>query len=411
MIDMNEVQSAAETMAHAFEEYKSTNDLRLSELERRGNADPLLNEKLSRLDQTINKVQDDMIAVKTAMRRPAMGGEASGIVLDDTQAEYKTAFMRYVTKGVDPDMDSFQHKDMSVISDPNGGYLVPTDMSGRIIKRQFDTTPMRQLATVMSISSEAVEMLRDTNEADAQWISELGTRADTDQGALGRIRIAVHELYAQPKATQKLLDDSIMNVEEWLINRVSDRFSRRENAAFVNGDGVGQPRGFLSYTTQATSDASRSWGVLEHVATGADGAFSASNGADVLISLMNKLRAGYLSKASWLMPRSVVDAVRKFKESGTGAYIWQPSLQAGTPATILGYPVVLADDMPAMSSGSLSAAFGNFEEGYTIVDRIGLQTLRDPYTSAPFVKFRCSKRVGGDVVNFEAIKVLKFATA
>ena len=411
MIDMNEVQSAAETMAHAFEEFKSTNDQRLSELERRGVADPLLNEKLSRLDDTINKVQSDMTAVKTAMRRPAMGGENGAAPMDDAQAEYKTAFMRYVTKGVDIDLNALQRKDMSVISDPNGGYLVPTDMSGRIIKRQFDTTPMRQLASVMSISSEAVEMLRDTNEPDAQWINELGTRTDTDQGAIGRIRIAVHELYAQPKATQKLLDDSIMNVEEWLINRVSDRFSRRENAAFVNGDGVGQPRGFLSYTTAATSDATRSWGVLEHVATGVDGAFSASNGADVLISMMNKLRAGYLPKASWLMPRSVVDAIRKFKESGTGAYIWQPSLQAGTPATILGYPVILADDMPAISSGSLSAAFGNFEEGYTIVDRIGLQTLRDPYTAAPFVKFRCSKRVGGDVVNFEAIKLLKFATA
>jgi len=410
MIDMNEVNAASETLAHAFEEYKSTNDQRLGEMERRGTADPLLNEKLARLDQTITRVQDDVSAVKTALRRPALGA-AQSLMLDEGQSEYKSAFMRYVTKGVEPDMDSLHVKDMSVINDPQGGYLVPPDVSSRIVKRQFDTTPMRQLATVMSISSEAVEMLRDTNEADAQWISELGTRADTDQGAIGRIRIAVHELYAQPKATQKLLDDSIMNVEDWLINRVSDRFSRRENTAFVNGDGVGQPRGFLSYTTAATSDATRSWGVLEHVATGTDAAFSSSNGADVLITLMNKLRAGYLAKAAWLMPRSVVDNIRKFKESGTGAYIWQPSLQAGTPATILGYPVILADDMPAISSGSLSVAFGNFEEGYTIVDRIGLQTLRDPYTAAPFVKFRCSKRVGGDVVNFEAIKVLKFATA
>jgi len=410
MIDMNEVNSASETLARAFEEFKTTNDMRLGELERRGAADPLLSEKLSKLDQTISNMQNDVTSVKTAMRRPAMGG-AQPFASDEPQSEYKTAFMRYITKGVEPDMNQFQLKDMSVINDPQGGYMVPTDMSSRIITRQFDGTPMRQLATVMSISSEAVEMLRDTNEADAQWISELGTRSDTDQGAIGRIRIPVHELYAQPKATQKLLDDSIINVEEWLVNRVSQKFSRRENAAFVNGDGVGQPRGFLSYTTQATSDASRSWGVLEHVATGSDGAFNATNGADVLMTLMNKLRAGYLSKAAWLMPRSVVDQIRKFKESGTGSYIWQPSLQAGTPATILGYPVILADDMPAVASGSLSVAFGNFEEGYTIVDRIGLQSLRDPYTAAPFVKFRCSKRVGGDVVNFEAIKVLKFATA
>lgn len=410
MIDMNEVKNAGDTLASAFEEYKSTNDQRLMELERRGSADPLLTDKLGRLDQTMSKLQDEVTAVKTALRRPAMDNGQSRVILDEKQGEYKNAFMNYIKKGDELDR-SLLTKDMSVIADQQGGYLVPPDMSDRIITRQFDTTPMRQLATVMSISSDAVEMLRDTSEPDAQWVSELGTRSDTDQGTIGRIRIPVHELFAQPKATQKLLDDSMLNVEEWLINRIASKFARRENAAFVSGDGVGQPRGFLSYTTAATSDASRSWGVLEHVATGADGAFNSTNGADALITLMNKLKAGYLSKASWLMPRSVVDAIRKFKESGTGAYIWQPSLQAGMPATILGYPVVLADDMPAIASGSLSAAFGNFAEGYTIVDRIGLQTLRDPYTAAPFVKFRASKRVGGDVVNFEAIKLLKFATA
>lgn len=409
MIDMNEVQSATETLASAFEEYKSVNDMRLGEIERRGSADVLLNEKLSRMDNALNKLQDDISGVKTAMRRPAKGGVSHAAYSED--GEYKSAFLGYVAKGHEQDVATLQTKDMSVIADQQGGYMVPTEMADRIVSRQYDTTPMRQLATVMTVASEAVEMLRDTSEADAQWVSELGARADTDQGSIGRIRIPVHELYAQPKATQKLLDDAALNVEEWLVNRVAGTFARRENTAFVNGDGIGQPRGFLSYATQAASDASRGWGILEHVATGVDGAFSASTGADVLITLMNKLRAGYLPKASWLMPRSVVDVIRKFKESGSGAYIWQPSLQSGTPATLLGYNIVLADDMPAIASGSTSVAFGNFEEGYTIVDRIGLRVLRDPYTAAPFIKFRCSKRVGGDVVNFEAIKLLRFATA
>ncbi|HAX90916.1 MAG TPA: phage major capsid protein [Rhodospirillaceae bacterium] len=406
MIDMNEVQASAETLAHAFEEYKSVNDMRLAEMERKGSADVLTTEKLGRLDDAINKIQTDLSGVKTALRRPNAGGiEAKDAQSED--GEYKSAFMRYVTKGIEPDL---QGKAMSTTVDESGGYMLPTELSGRIISKQFDTTPMRQIATVMSISTDAVEMLRDTSEAEAQWVSELAARTDTEEGVIGRIRIPAHELYAQPKATQKLLDDSVLNVEEWLVGRVAGSFARKENLSFVSGDGVNQPRGFLSYTTAATSDAARTWGVLEHVATGADGTFNASTGADVLISLMNKLKAGYLPKATWLMPRSVVDAVRKFKESGTGAYIWQPSLQTGTPATLLGYPIMLADDMPSMASGSLSVAFGNFEEGYTIVDRIGLQTLRDPYTSAPFVKFRCTKRVGGDVVNFDAIKVLKFGT-
>lgn len=408
MIDMNEVQSATETLARAFEDYKSVNDLRLGEIERKGSADVLLNEKLARMDEALDKLQGDVSGVKTALRRPGKGGLAPVCESGDG---HKSAFLSYVCKGNEGELATLETKEMSVIADQQGGFMVPSEMAERIVTRQFETTPMRQLATVMNVASEAVEMLRDTNEAEALWVSELGTRADTDQGSLGRIRIPVHELYAQPKATQKLLDDAAMNVEEWLVSRVAASFARRENAAFVNGDGVGQPRGFLSYATQATPDASRGWGVLEHLLTGADGGFASSNGADVLVSLMNKLRSGYLPKANWLMPRAVIDAIRKFKESGTGAYIWQPGMQAGTPATLLGYPVILADDMPALASGSLSVAFGNFEEAYTVVDRVGLRVLRDPYTAAPFVKFRCAKRVGGDVVNFDAIKVLRFATA
>jgi len=408
MIDMNEVHAATDTLARAFEEYKSVNDVRLAEIERRGSADVLLGDKLSRMDQTITRLQDEVGSVETALRRPAKGQAA---VLHEEGNEYKSAFMRYVTKGLENEITSLQTKDMDVIGDQLGGYMVPAEMADRIVTRQFDTTPMRQLATVMTISSEAVEILRDTNEPDAQWVSELGTRSDTDQGNIGRIRIPAHELYAQPRATQKLLDDAVINVEEWLVGRVANKFARKENTAFVSGDGIGQPRGFLSYSTAATGDATRSWGVIEHVATGTDAAFSTSNGADVLISLMHKLKAGYLPKAVWLMPRAVADLIRKFKENTNNAYIWQPGLQAGTPATLLGHPVVLAEDMPAVASGSTSLAFGNFEEAYTIVDRIGMRVLRDPYTAAPFVRFRCSKRVGGDVVNFEAMKLLKFATA
>lgn len=408
MIDMNEVRSATETLARAFEEYKCVNDQRLGAIEQKGCADVLLDEKLGRMDVTINKLQDDVVSVKTALRRPSRGGAYQGESVGDDNG-YKSAFLRYVTKGVEIDLGSFQTKDMSVISDQQGGVIVPAEMADRVVNKQFDTTPMRQIATVMSISSEAVEMLRDTSEPAAQWVSELGTRPDTDQGGIGRIRIPVHELHAQPKATQKLLDDAIINVEEWLVNRVANKFTRSENAAFVTGDGIGQPRGFTSYTTQAVSDATRSWGVLEHVATGTDGAFTAGAGADILISLMHKLKTSYLPKACWLFPRSVSDVLRKFKENTTNAYIWQPGLQMGVPPSLLGYPIHLAEDMPQMASGSTSVAFGNFEEGYTIVDRIGLRVLRDPYTAAPFVKFRCSKRVGGDVVNFEAIKLLKFS--
>jgi HK97 family phage major capsid protein len=407
-MDNLDVQSAAETLARAFEDYKATNDERLNELERRGSSDVLHDDRLGRLDQVMTRLQDEVNGVKTALRRPTLAG---GKLIDREASEHKQAFMRYIVKGVESEMQALQTKDLNVISDPNGGYMVPVEVSERIITRQFDTSPLRQIATVMTVNSEAVEMLRDTNEPDAVWVSELATRNDSNEGTLGRIRITAHELYAQPRATQKLLDDAVLNVEEWLITRISDRFARRENAAFVTGDGVAQPRGFASYTTQAVSDATRNWGVLEHVPTGVDGAFPASNPADLLITLMHRLRVGYMPGAAWLMPRTVAEQIRRFKENSTNGYIWQPGLQAGLPATLLGFPIYLAEDLPAPASGSLSIAFGNFKEGYTIVDRSDIRVLRDPYTAAPFVRFRCTKRVGGDVTNFEAIKFLRFAVS
>lgn len=408
MIDMSEVRSATETLGRAFEEYKSVNDQRLSDIERRGSADILTDEKLGRMDATINSLQDAITSIKTSMRRPHKDGALSAGPLNSA---YKNAFLKYVTKGNESEIGNLDTKALEVINNAEGGYMVPPEMADRIVTRQYDTTPMRQIATVMSITSEAVEMLRDTADVTAQWISELGVPADTADGGIGRVRIPVHELYAQPKATQKLLDDAIINVEEWLINKVAAKFSRAENTAFVSGDGIGQPRGFTTYSAQTADDNSRNWGVLQYVPTGASGAFASSNPADCLFDLMHKLRVGYHPKATWIMPRAVADMVRKFKENTTQAYIWQPGLQQGQPATLLGFPVVLGEDMPAVAAGSYSLAFGNFEEGYTIVDRIGLRVLRDPYTGAPFIKFRCIKRTGGDVVNFEAIKLLSFSAS
>jgi HK97 family phage major capsid protein len=405
MTDFVEIKSATEELARAFEAFKENNDTRLAGLERKS-GDVVLEEKVDRIGKDISRLQDMVTGFKTVMRRPAFSKD---MYVSPMESEHKQAFLRYVSKGHEGDLGNLESKAMSVISDPDGGYLVPTEISERIVTRQFDTTPMRQLATVMTVTSDALELLRDTNDADAQWLGEMDTRPDTDPGQFGRVRIAVFELHAQPKATQKLLDDANLNVEEWLTSKIAGRFSRKENSAFVNGDGITMPRGFATYPTAATADDTRTWGTLEHVATGVAGGFAASNPSDHLIALMHRLKAGYLPKASWIMPRAVAELIRKFKESTTNAYIWQPGLQAGQPATLLGFPVQLGEDMPALASGSLSLALGNFSEGYTIVDRIGLRILRDPFTAAPFVKFRCSKRVGGDVTNFDAIKFLKFA--
>jgi HK97 family phage major capsid protein len=406
MTDLMEIKAATHELAHAFEAFKDANDERIGELERKKSADAVLEDKVNRINGDITRLQDTMAGLKTALKRPYSGGATT-----QTPSEHKQAFLRYVSKGAEGDLQAVESKGMSVISDPDGGYAVPAEISDRIITRQFDTTPLRQLATVMTVNSDAIEMLRDTDDAEASWLAELDTRADTEPGQFGRVRISTYELHAQPKATQKLLDDASLNIEEWIVNKIAGRFARRENAAFVNGDGVTMPRGFASYSVAATDDSSRRWGTFQYVPTGGSGAFASSNPSDALISLVHKLRAGYLPKAAWIMPRAASEAIRKFKEGTTNAYIWQPGLQAGAPATLLGYPLYLGEDMPAIEANSLSVAFGNFAEGYTIVDRAGLRILRDPFTAAPFVKFRCSKRVGGDVTNFEAIKFLKFAAS
>ncbi|MDD3029971.1 MAG: phage major capsid protein [Alphaproteobacteria bacterium] len=407
MIDMEDVRSATDTLARAFEEYKSVNDRRLADIERRGGADALDDEQLSRMDRTINALQDDVTGLKASMQRPPKAGAVPA-----ADSAHKQAFLTYVTKGFDAGLAPFENtKALEVINSAEGGYMVPQELSERIVTRQFDTTPMRKIATVMTVSTDAVEMLRDTAEPVAQWVSEIESRTDTADNGIARIRIPVHELYAQPKATQKLLDDAFINVEEWLIAKVAAKFSRAENSAFVTGDGIGMPRGFTSYSAATDDDASRAWGTLQYVATGASAGFASSNPADCLFDLMHTLKVGYHPDAAWVMPRAVADRIRKFKENTSQAYIWQPGLQQGQPATLLGFPVVLGEDMPAVADGSFSVAFGNFKEGYTIVDRIGMRILRDPYTDAPFVKFRCTKRTGGDVVNFDAIKLLSFSAA
>jgi HK97 family phage major capsid protein len=206
-----------------------------------------------------------------------------------------------------------------------------------------------------------------------------------------------------------MLDDSSLDVEAWLADKLADRFSRLENAAFVLGDGTSQPRGFLTYPTAAITDAARPWGTLEHFGTGVNGDFAPASPADVLMDITTALKAGHLANAGWVTRRSVIARIRKFKESTTNAYLWQPGLQQGQPQTLLGFPVTLAEEMPALAAGSLSLAFGDFREGYQIVDRVGVRTLRDPFTAKPFVKFYTTKRVGGGVVNFDAIKLIRFA--
>lgn len=295
---------------------------------------------------------------------------------------------------------AIEAKALSVGSDPDGGYLVPTAVSDRIITQVYESSPIRQEATVETIGTDALEIPNDLGEFDSGWVGETESRGDTGTSQIGVQRIPVHEIYAKPKATQKLLEDASVNIEAWLGRKVSDRFSRVEASAFVNGNGIKKPRGYLTYPAGTSGQK------IEQVISGAATAVT----TDGLINLMIALKDYYAAGAVWMMRRATVGAVMLLK-GGDGQYIWRPGLEAGKPSILLGHPVRQAADMPAVGAGALSIAFGNFREGYTIVDRLGITVLRDPFSAKPFVEFYSRKRVGGDVVNFEAIKLLKIAAA
>lgn len=311
--------------------------------------------------------------------------------LDEYKA-YQDAFKMSLRREVNH-LSLDEQKAMLVGSDPDGGYLVPTATSSRIITKVYETSPLDELAYHETISTDAIEIAVDTDEAGAGWVGETDARPETSTPQVGLQRIPVHEIYAKPKATQQLLEDAGVDIEAWLERKVAEKFARMRALAFISGNGIKKPRGILTYP--AGVDGVR--GTIAQIASGAANALT----PDGLIKLTFSLKDKYLANSNWLMKRGTVGALMLFKDN-QGQYMWRPGLQAGQPSVLLGYNVRRADDMPTVGAGALPIAFGDFRAGYTVVDRLGIRTLRDPYSSKPFVEFYTRQRVGGDVVDFEA---------
>ncbi|SDC06919.1 phage major capsid protein, HK97 family [Bradyrhizobium brasilense] len=312
---------------------------------------------------------------------------------------YNGAFNVYLRKD-DKGLQGAESKAMSVGSDPDGGYMVTPTIGQVITGVNFETSPMRQVADIQTISSDAIEYPRDDDQAAGGWVGEQEDRPETGTPKVGMQRIPVHELYANPKVTQKLLEDNAWDIETWLGNKIGDIFGRTEATAFVVGNGIKKPRGFTTYASGTY--VAGGTGKIEQVAAGTGGQV----GWDDLINVLTALKEFYLNGARWMMQRQSVGKVMLLKD-GEGRYIWQQNQQAGKPSVLLGYEVSQAADMAPVGAAALPIAFGNFKMGYQIVDRVGISTLRDPFSAKPFVQFYTRKRVGGDVVNFEAIKLLQ----
>lgn len=443
----DELKKMFADLNRAFEEFKKANDQRLDEIAAKGSATADTIAKVEAVNADITKIRAAMEELKTAQRAQetivarieALGGrgaESEETRLERTHARtlfaqafkhgrigtmpenigdaelatfrnYKRGFMQYVRKGGVDSLTPEIRAAMTIGTDPEGGYFVPPDTTGRIVQFIYETSPLREFATVSQTSRKEKTGRNDLYEVGGSWVAEQGAPGETDGGKIGAWKIPVHDQAAEPKTTQDELDDADFDVEGWLIRKIGMKFGRMEATGFVTGNGVTRPRGFTTYPAGApTADA---WAKIEQVNTGGAGAFAAApNGGDVFFDAIGKLKVPYRARARWAMNRTTEAATRKLKDSD-GAYLWQPGLQAGAPMLLAGHPVSLFEDLAVIAADSLSIALADFMEAYEIVDRKGLTLVRDNLTEKPFIKLYTTRRVGGDVVNFEAIKLIKFA--
>jgi len=320
--------------------------------------------------------------------------------------QHKAAFEAYVRKGEASPLRDLEAKALSVGSDPDGGYLVPDELERAVNRAVKDVSPIRAIAGVRQVSGSVYKKPFAITGAETGWIGETAARPETDAPTLAELSFPTMELYAMPAATSALLDDSAVNIDEWIAEEVRDAFAQQEGTAFVTGNGTAKPKGFLDYTKVA--QASWSWGNVGFLTTGNAGAFAATNPGDKLIDLVYAVKSGYRGNGTFVFNRATQAVVRKMKD-GEGNYLWQPAAKAGDPSLLMGFPVAESEDMPTIATDSYSVAFGDFRRGYLIVDRVGIRVLRDPYSSKPYVLFYTTKRVGGGIQDFDAIKLLKFA--
>ncbi|WP_417273877.1 phage major capsid protein [Celeribacter halophilus] len=360
--------------------------------------------KLQEQEERLTMLDRKSHTIGRPLTRPALSAT------QEVDLSHKSAFTTYVRNGDDEALRALEleGKSMSAAVNGDGGYLVDPQTSEVIKSVLKSTASIRSIANVVNVEATSYDVLIDTTDLGSGWVSETGTLSETATPTIDRISIPLYELSALPKASQRLLDDSAFDIEGWLAARIADKFASAEASAFINGDGVDKPTGILNHT-QVDND-SWSWGSLGYVATGTDGGFDAANPADAIVELVYALGAQYRANGTFVMNSKTAGQVRKLKDAD-GRFLWSDSLAAGEPARLMGYPVLIAEDMPDIASDAAAIAFGDFAAGYTVAERPDLRILRDPFSAKPHVLFYATKRVGGDVSDFAAIKLLKFGTA
>ena len=391
-------------LSMAFESFKAANEERIAQIERKAGVDVVTSDKVERISHALDEQKRALDGLLMRQARPALG-RPEGLT---TKSEHFSAFEAYVRSGDDRLLRAMEHKAMSYGSGQDGGYLVPDELETEIGRRLAQISPIRAIASVRQVSGAVLKKPFAVSGPAVGWVGETAARPQTASPTLAELQFPTVELYAMPAATASLLEDAAIDLDQWITAEIETAFAEQEGAAFVSGDGANKPRGFLDYDQIA--EASWAWEKLGYIVTGVSGTLPASNPSDKLIDTIYALKAGYRQNASWVMNRKTQATLRKLKDAD-GNYLWQPPAAPGQKAMLMGFPVVEAEDMPDAAADATPIAFGDFQRGYLVVDRTGVRVLRDPYSSKPYVLFCTTKRVGGGIQDFDAIKLLKYGTA
>jgi HK97 family phage major capsid protein len=391
-----------EEFTRTFYEYKATNDIRLGDIEKGKSVDVLTTDKMQRLDIEVDARKRAMDRLELKQARPALDGGVRQV----SSPEHKNAFETYVRRGDESALRVIETKAHTIGSASDGGYLVPEELETQIGARLAQISPIRGIASVRQVSGSVLKKPYSIKGPSVGWVSETDIRPQTEGSKLAELQFPTMELYAMPAATSSLLDDSAVDVEQWISTEVETAFAEQEGKAFISGDGINKPRGFLTYDVVAES--AWAWGKLGSLSTGVAGKFPAADASDILLDTIYALKAGYRQNANWVMNRKTQAEIRKLKDRD-GNYLWTPPATPGAQASLLGFGLVEAEDMPDIADKATPIAFGDFARGYLVVDRTGVRVLRDPYSAKPYVLFYTTKRIGGGVQDFDAIKLLKFA--
>jgi len=394
-VDNQDFKEVADGITAKFTEFKAQNDKHNEAI---GAEKAALVAKVDGLNEKLTEFEGFKSALELLQKQQGRPGTT-----DAANDEYKKGFANFMRKG---DASGIEHKDVNLGANADGGFAVPEELDRAILELERNISPMRQLCNSITVGSENYKKLVNLGGAASGWVGETAERPKTDSPTLVQITANMGEIYANPAATQRSLDDIYFDAEAWLQNEVAIEFNDKEGLAFLSGDGTNKPKGILAYTLAATADAGRAFGTLQKQVAASTTAVT----GDELIDLIHSLKAGYRLGASFMMNTLKVAQLRKLKNT-EGDYIYSPSLEAGTRSTILGYSITENEDMPSSAANSNSILFGNFNRGYTIVDRMGTRILRDPFTNKPYIHFYTTRRTGGMLTDSNAIKVLSQAAS